>query len=99
MSGDITHTIAYRGDSGQILSFDVPAEYRDSIRSDALPQNKDAHPDGDAFTRKEWKQLLKIYPEISNPTKGADLYGIPAHLLSGLRYAVVPGSGRVVQEG
>jgi RHS repeat-associated protein len=99
MSDDISHTIEFRGDSGQIVSFDVPKEYRDAIREAALPQNKDDHPDGDAFTRQEWKELLKEYPEISDPTKGPDLYGIPAKLLDGLREAVIPNSGHVVREG
>ena len=37
MSDGIRHTIEYRGDGGQILSFDVSREYRDSIRDSALP--------------------------------------------------------------
>ncbi|MDG9704423.1 DUF6531 domain-containing protein [Streptomyces sp. DH37] len=99
MSGDIKHTTEFRGDGGQIVAFDVPREYRDAIRAAALPQNKDDHPDGSAFTRQEWKQLLKEYPEISDPTKGPDLYGIPDKLLDQFRGAVIPGSGRVIQEG
>ncbi|MEV5506834.1 hypothetical protein [Streptomyces orinoci] len=77
MSGDIRHTLECRGDGGQIVAFDISQEYRDAVRSDALPQNKDDHIDGDAFTRQEWKQLLKEYPEIWDPTKGADLMGYP----------------------
>ncbi|WP_101255271.1 DUF6531 domain-containing protein [Streptomyces barkulensis] len=99
MSGDIRHTTEFRGDGGQIVAFDVPRAYRDAVRADALPQDKDEHPDGSAFTRQEWKQLLKEYPEISDPTKGPDLYGIPNNLLGQLRNSVVPGSGRVIQEG
>ncbi|MFF9309436.1 RHS repeat-associated core domain-containing protein [Streptomyces sp. NPDC014748] len=99
MSDDISHTVEYRGEGGQIVSFEVSREYRDSIRESALPQNKDDHPDGDAFTRKEWKELLKEYPEISDPTKGPDLYGIPHKLFPGLRRAIADNSGRVVQEG
>ena len=98
MSDDIRHTIECRGDGGQILSFDVSREYRDSTRDSALPQNKDDHPDGDAFTRKEWKELLKEYPEISDPTKGPDLYGIPSKLFPGLRDEIIRDSGRIVQE-
>jgi hypothetical protein len=98
MSGNIKHTIEYRGEAGQIVAFDVPREYRDAIRKDALPQNKDDYkPDGDEFTRQEWKKLLKEYPEISDPTKGVDLYGIPDKLLNGLRDAIIPNSGRIVQ--
>ncbi|MGW6358225.1 DUF6531 domain-containing protein [Streptomyces sp. NPDC055092] len=99
MSDDITHTVEFRGEGGQIVSFDIPKEYRDSIRDSALPQDKDDHPDGDAFTRKEWKELLKEYPEISDPTRGPDLYGIPAKLFDGLSEQIIRGSGRTVQEG
>ncbi|MDX2967399.1 RHS repeat-associated core domain-containing protein, partial [Streptomyces acidiscabies] len=99
MSDDIRHTIEYRGDGGQIVSFDVSREYRDWIRESALPQNKDDHPDGDSFTRGEWKELLKEYPEISDPTKGSDLYGIPHKLFDGLRSEIIRNSGRVVQDG
>ncbi|MBN0046307.1 RHS repeat protein [Streptomyces actuosus] len=99
MSDDIRHTVEYRGDGGQIVSFEVSRDYRDSIRESALPQNKDDHPDGDAFTRQEWKELLKEYPEISDPTKGPDLYGIPRKLFPGLRQAIAENSGRIVQEG
>lgn len=99
MSDDIRHTVEYRGDGGQIVSFEVSREYRDSIRESALLQNKDDHPDGEAFTRQEWKELLKEYPEISDPTKGPDLYGIPRKLFPGLRQAIAENSGRIVQEG
>ncbi|MEU3703161.1 putative T7SS-secreted protein [Streptomyces anulatus] len=99
MSGDMKHTVEFRSDGGQIVSYEVPKSYRDSIHENALPQNKADHPDGEAFTRQEWKALLKEYPEISDPTKGPHLYGIPDKMLDGLRDAIVPGSGRVVQEG
>ncbi|MFG2175529.1 hypothetical protein ACGFMO_29915 [Streptomyces niveus] len=99
MSGDISHTIEFRSDGGQILSYEIPRSYRDSIHNFAIPQNKDDHPDGSAFTRQEWKAILKEYPEISDPTKGPHLYGIPDKLLDGLRDAIISGSGRVVQEG
>ncbi|NLU71303.1 type IV secretion protein Rhs [Streptomyces sp. HNM0575] len=99
MSGDISHTTDFRGDSGQIIAFDVSREYRDSLRDAALPQDKSDHPDGDAFTKAEWRQLLKEYPEISDPTKGPDLYGVSDKLLGDLRANIVPGSGRVIQEG
>ncbi|MGC5365353.1 putative T7SS-secreted protein [Streptomyces sp. DT24] len=99
MSGDMKHTVEFRSDSGQIVSYEVPKSYRDSIHENALPQNKADHPDGDAFTRQEWKALLKEYPEISDTTKGPHLYGIPDKMLDGLRDAIIPGSGRVIQEG
>ncbi|SEF08638.1 DUF6531 domain-containing protein [Streptomyces sp. Ag109_O5-10] len=99
MSGDIRHTLEYRGDGGQIVSFKISEDYLAKVRESALPQNKDDHPDGDAFSRTEWKGLLQEYPEISDPTKGKDLYGIPAKLLDELRDNIVKGSGRVEQEG
>ncbi|SCK19392.1 DUF6531 domain-containing protein [Streptomyces sp. WMMB 322] len=99
MSGDIRHTTEFRGDGGQIVAFDVSREYRDSVRDAALPQNRADHPDGDSFTKAEWRQLLQEYPEISDPTKGPDLYGISDKLLGELRGNVIPGSGRVIQEG
>ncbi|MYS34115.1 RHS repeat-associated protein [Streptomyces sp. KhCrAH-43] len=99
MSGDMKHTVEFRSDGGQIVSYDIPKSYRDSIHENALPQNKADHPDGSAFTRQEWKALLKEYPEISDPTKGPHLYGIPDKMLDGLRDAIIPGSGRVVREG
>ncbi|MEU9973462.1 DUF6531 domain-containing protein [Streptomyces sp. NPDC051014] len=99
MSGDIRHTLEYRGDDGQIVAFKISDDYLVKIRESALPQNKDDHPDGDAFTRSEWKGLLQEYPEISDPTKGKDLYGIPAKLLNDLRDNIIKNSGHVVQEG
>ena len=99
MSGNIKHTLEYRGDGGQIVSFKISEDYLAKVRESALPQNKDDHPDGDAFTRTEWKGLLQEYPEISDPTKGKDLYGIPAKLLNELRDNIIKGSGRVEQEG
>ncbi|OEU87292.1 hypothetical protein DB35_28025 [Streptomyces abyssalis] len=99
MSGDISHTTEFRGDGGQIVAFDVSREYRDAVRDAALPQDRADHPDGDSFSKPEWKQLLREYPEISDPSKGPDLYGISDKLLGGLRENIVPGSGRVIQEG
>ncbi|WP_405863811.1 hypothetical protein [Streptomyces sp. NBC_00005] len=99
MSGNIKHTLEYRGDGGQIASFKISEDYLVKVRESARPQNKDDHPDGDASTRTEWKGLLQEYPEISDPTKGKDLYGIPAKLLNELRDNIIKGSGRVEQEG
>lgn len=99
MSGAMKHTVEFGSDSGQIVSYDIPKSYRDSIHENALPQNRADHPDGSAFTRQEWKALLKEYPKISDPTNGPHLYGIPDKMLDGLRDAIIPGSGRVVQKG
>ncbi|MER5514549.1 hypothetical protein [Streptomyces sp. NPDC002763] len=97
MSGNVKHTLEYRAADGQIVSFEISEDYLVEIRESALPQNKDDHPDGDAFTRTEWKGLRQEYPEISDPTKGKDLYGIPDKLLNELRGGIIKDSGRVVQ--
>jgi RHS repeat-associated protein len=96
MSGDIRHTTEFRGDGGQIVAFDVSSDFREQVRREALPQEQPANV---GFTDAEWKQVKKLYPEISDPTKGNDLYGIPGSMLGDLRQSIVPGSGRVVQEG
>ena len=94
MSGDISHTTEFRGDEGQIVSFDVPRSYVDQVRATAVKQRP---PKG--MTRTEWKAYKSEYPEISDPTKGKDLYGIPSKLLDDLRANIVPNSGRIVQKG
>ncbi len=32
------HTVEFRSDGGQIVSYEVPESYRDSIHENALPQ-------------------------------------------------------------
>ncbi|MEU5096173.1 hypothetical protein [Streptomyces sp. NPDC020996] len=78
------------------MQFQVSQEYLDRIRRTAIPQKQ---PDGLGFTDAEWRQLKKICPEISDPTKGNDLYGIPSGLLQEFREEVAKYPGRVVQEG
>ncbi|WP_419995967.1 RHS repeat-associated core domain-containing protein [Streptomyces boninensis] len=99
MSGDIRHTRDFRSaEEGyqEIVAFDVPKSYVDQIRRTAVPQQ---NPPGLGFTDDEWRQMKKISPEISDPTKGDDLYGIPRSMLPELRDAIIPGSGRVVESG
>ncbi|WP_328299805.1 DUF6531 domain-containing protein [Streptomyces sp. NBC_00435] len=95
MSGDLRHTVEFRGDNGQIVAFDVPKSFVDDIRAKAVPQEQ---PDGLGFTKQEWKQVKQIYPEISDPTRGTDLYGLPGEVLDQMRKVIIPGSGRVVQD-
>ncbi|MEU3983947.1 putative T7SS-secreted protein [Streptomyces sp. NPDC026672] len=95
MSGDIKHTIEFRGDGGQIVSFEVPKGFVEDIRREAVPQKQ---PDGLGFTKQEWKQLKKYYPEISDPTMGPDLYGLPGDVIEKMRKVIIPGSGRIVQD-
>ncbi len=54
MSGDLRHTVEFRGDSGQIVAFDVPKSFVDDIRANAVPQEQ---PTGLGFTKQEWKQV------------------------------------------
>ncbi|WP_055564559.1 DUF6531 domain-containing protein [Streptomyces atriruber] len=96
LSGDIRHTVEFRGEGGQIVQFKISEEFRDKIRKLAVPQKQ---PEGLGFTDAEWKQLKKFYPEISDPTKGPDLYGIPSGMLDEFRREVAKYPGRVVQEG
>ncbi|WP_328412239.1 DUF6531 domain-containing protein [Streptomyces violaceus] len=96
LSGDVGHTVRFRGESGQIVEFQISAEFREKIRRTAIPQKQ---PDGLGFTREEWKQLKKVCPEISDPTMGDDLYGIPSGMLDEFRREVAKYPGRVVQEG
>ncbi|WP_405890489.1 DUF6531 domain-containing protein [Streptomyces sp. NBC_00133] len=95
MSGKIEHTLEFRGDSGQIVSFDVPKSYVDEVRKWAVPQEMPRDLD---FTKAEWKEVKKYYPEISDPTKGTDLYGMPGSLLQDLKDNIIPGSGKIVQD-
>ncbi|MFC8586380.1 putative T7SS-secreted protein [Streptomyces sp. NPDC057217] len=95
MSGDLRHTVEFRGDSGQIVAFDVPKSFVDDIRANAVPQEQ---PAGLGFTKQEWKQVKQVYPEISDPTRGADLYGLPGEVIEKMRRAIIPGSGRIIQE-
>ncbi|MGW8488048.1 putative T7SS-secreted protein [Streptomyces sp. NPDC055886] len=95
MSGELRHTLEFRGDSGQIVAFDVPKSFVDDIRARAVPQEQ---PDGFGFTKQEWKQVKQIYPEISDPTRGTDLYGLPGEVIDQMRKVIIPGSGRIIQD-
>jgi RHS repeat-associated protein len=95
LSGDIGHTVRFRGESGQIVEFQISSEFREQIRRTAIPQKQ---PDGLGFTKDEWKQLKRICPEISDPTMGDDLYGIPSGMLDEFRREVAKYPGRIVQE-
>jgi RHS repeat-associated protein len=91
MSDEISHSRNFRRGEGEIVAFDVPASFRDYVRDIAVPQRNP----GD-FSPAEWKEMLRISPEISDPTKSADLYGIPSSMFGELRDAIIPGSGRVL---
>ncbi|NEA69130.1 hypothetical protein, partial [Streptomyces sp. SID12488] len=82
-------------DDELLVVFDVPKSFVDDIRARAIPQEQ---PDGMGFTKQEWKQVKQIYPEISDPTRGTDLYGLPGKVLDQMRKVIIPGSGRIVQD-
>ncbi|MGW0133904.1 DUF6531 domain-containing protein [Streptomyces sp. NPDC003299] len=96
LSGDIGHTVQFRGEGGQIVEFQISSAFRDKIRRTAIPQKQ---PEGLGFSKDEWRQLKKICPEISDPTMGDDLYGIPSGMLEEFKAEVAKYPGRVVQEG
>jgi len=93
MSGDRRHTDHYQPEAGgRVQSFEVPVSYLERIRADAVPQDQKNFtgtvPDGTS-----WKEYKKQFPEISDPTMGPDLYGIPGGLLNDLEKNIIPGSG------
>ncbi|MGW5675170.1 hypothetical protein ACWEV4_08805 [Streptomyces sp. NPDC003860] len=65
------------------------------VRRDAVPQEQ---PPDLGFTKAEWKELKKSYPEISDPTRGTDLYGLPNEVIEKMRKVIIPGSGKIVQD-
>ncbi|MFH8614263.1 DUF6531 domain-containing protein [Streptomyces sp. NPDC017979] len=96
MSDDIRHTTEFRKDEpGQIVSFEVPKSFVEYVRRDAVPQEQ---PPDLGFTKAEWKELKKSYPEISDPTRGTDLYGLPNEVIEKMRKVIIPGSGKIVQD-
>ncbi len=99
MSGDMKHTVEFRSDGGRLFRTTSQSPTGIPFTRMHCHKTRPITPDGSAFTRQEWKALLKEYPEISDPTKGPHLYGIPDKMLDGLRDAIIPGSGRVVREG
>ncbi|WP_030068585.1 RHS repeat-associated core domain-containing protein [Streptomyces natalensis] len=97
MSNDIKHTTEYRkGQSrpDEILAFDMPKSYLEKVRETAVPQGA---PDGWEGTKQDWKKLKSDKPEISDPTQGPDLYGIPAKLLDEFMGEIKPNSGRMIK--
>jgi len=91
MSGDIAHTEQFRGSGGQIIAFDVPTSYVNQVRSMAIDQRR---PSG--MRRRKWNIFSAGRPQIDDPKKGPDLYGLPSEMFPGLLEARIPGSGRVL---
>lgn len=93
MSGDISHSQAYRGSSGHIVAFDVPTSYVDSIRASAIDQRR---PPG--MSRTKWNIFSSGRPQIDD-RRQADLFGIPSSMFDELLGQIVEGSGRVLPGG
>lgn len=91
MSGNIAHTEQFRGSGGQIVAFDVPSSYVAQVRSAAIDQRR---PSG--MSRRQWNIFSSGRPQIDDPGKGPDLYGLPSEMFPGLLDAIIPGSGRVL---
>ncbi|RXS85346.1 RHS repeat protein [Streptomyces sp. TM32] len=97
MSNDIKHTTEYRGGQSrpdEIVAFDMPKSYLEKVRETAVPQGA---PDDWEGTKQDWKKYKSDKPEISDPTKGPDLYGIPAKLLDEFMGEIKPNSGRMIK--
>ncbi|MFI1303581.1 RHS repeat-associated core domain-containing protein [Streptomyces sioyaensis] len=98
MSNDIRHTLEYRGGQSrpdEIVAFDMPKSYLEKVRATAVDQGA---PDDWEGTKQDWKKYKSDKPEISDPTKGPDLYGIPAKLLDEFQANIKPGSGRMIKK-
>ncbi|MGW4647865.1 RHS repeat-associated core domain-containing protein [Kitasatospora sp. NPDC004289] len=92
--GDRRHTDNYQPeDGGRVQSFEVPVSYLERVRATALPQDQKDFK-GEVPEGTSWKDYKKNFPEISDPTRGDDLYGIPGPLLGDLESNIIPGSGR-----
>jgi hypothetical protein len=91
MSGNIAHSEQFRGSGAQIVAFDVPTSYVNSVRSAAVSQRR---PSG--MSRRQWNIFSSGRPQIDDPGKGPDLYGLPSEMFPGLLGAIIPGSGRVL---
>ncbi|MDT7846994.1 hypothetical protein [Streptomyces justiciae] len=59
LSGDMNHTVEFRGEGGQIVDFQVSAEYLDNVRRTVVPQKQ---PDGMGFTDDEGRQIKEDLP-------------------------------------
>jgi len=40
MSGDVTHSLGFRGGDSQIVAFDVPSSFVDDIQDSAIDQRR-----------------------------------------------------------
>jgi hypothetical protein len=93
MSGDISHSIGFRGGDSEIVAFDIPSDYADEIASSVAPQRK---PRGWAGSQREWNHYVSSSVQKSDDP---GLYGIPGSMLDELQRQIIPGSGRIIGGG
>ena len=91
MSGDISHSQAFGGADGHIAAFDVPDSYVAQVRAGAIDQRP---PSG--MSRRQWNIFKFGRAQIDDPSRGADLYGLPSEMFGDLLDNIVPGSGRIL---
>ncbi|MGK4580347.1 RHS repeat-associated core domain-containing protein [Kitasatospora sp. HPMI-4] len=103
MSGDRRHTDEYQADvpkGGRIQSFEVPKSYLEHVRNNSVHQRLETQIKHEGFMsvppegHQDWAAYKSKFYEISDPTQGPDLYGIPPHKLGDLDRHIIPGSGR-----
>ncbi|MGI5340669.1 DUF6531 domain-containing protein [Streptomyces sp. CA-181903] len=95
LSGDISHSLTFRGGTGEVIAFDLPESYVQKIRDSAVPQRQPK--DLKHLSAKEWKIYRRTHPEIADPKVSPGLYGIPPNMLEEFEKAIVPGSGKVLK--
>ncbi|WP_438290796.1 polymorphic toxin-type HINT domain-containing protein [Streptomyces sp. HUAS TT7] len=88
MTGDIGHSLGFKGD--QLVAFDVPAPFVRQLSEASLPQRM---PRGWPGTKREWNRALKMAPDQSDES---GLFGLRDHHIPGLMDAIIPGSGRII---
>jgi hypothetical protein len=59
LGGDVGHTVRFRGEGGQIVEFQISAEFREKIRRTAVPQEEP----GLGFSRAEAKYPGRVVRE------------------------------------
>lgn len=93
LSGDIGHSIAYRGANSEIIAFDLPKSYVDELTSSVAPQRK---PRGWSGSQRDWNRHVQSSVQKSDEP---GLYGIPGSMLDEFQRMIIPGSGRILGGG
>ncbi|MFE2956578.1 hypothetical protein [Nocardia tengchongensis] len=97
LSGDISHSLNFRGRDGLIVAFDLPESYVERIRATAVPQRQPR--EFGHLSAKEWKIYRRTHLEIADKKVGDGLYGIPEGMLDEFQEAIILGSGKVIEKG